>query len=574
MLPIDSLPPSLKTDPRLIWIDRYLPYLLVAAMVMFLLLVPFKIWETNDDIAMAMISQGYGIAAHASPGVVFSNVIWGWILEHLPAIGGIESYTLATYALLVGAAAVIAFSMHRLEASSWMTGCILLLMLTHTLLIPQFTVVAGYLAVAGLAVAWVWKDRDAAWPLCLAGLLLVLAGLVRAMELLFVLGVAWPFFVPPSWAAFKGRPTRRLAILALCVATALGVSHRVDERFYAAPDWTAFHQLNSARIPYTDYRVGAYVGRHPDVMAGSSLTMNDIQLLSFWFYQEPKVFDSDKIAALTARVPWSDRIQVNRGHYLAPLANFRHEQFWKMFCLFLILLLVGLRRNTRALSAFTLLLLGMFALYLMGRVVETRVYIAPLGAILVLLLAGMPAAASTRVRMLGICSLGIAVVFALSSGLGQAPDPQLERDFCSVADHRPLVTWGTLGTPIPVLYRPGFHARPACDPALYSLGTMQLAPYELENLRRYTGTDSLAQALMNGQGLYLAATDDRVRMLETYMREHHSRALSISRVFDEPRLNMLLVRDGGVAQPGRPAPAAAPGDDGGNTDQVQDTPAP
>lgn len=36
-------------------------------------------WETNDDVAMSMVSHGYDIASEPSPNLIFSNVIWDYI---------------------------------------------------------------------------------------------------------------------------------------------------------------------------------------------------------------------------------------------------------------------------------------------------------------------------------------------------------------------------------------------------------------------------------------------------------------------------------------------------------------
>ena len=42
-------------------------------------LVPY--WESNDDVGMAMLAHGFGMAAQASPRLIFSNVVWGWLVR-------------------------------------------------------------------------------------------------------------------------------------------------------------------------------------------------------------------------------------------------------------------------------------------------------------------------------------------------------------------------------------------------------------------------------------------------------------------------------------------------------------
>ena len=62
----------------------------VSATFVVLLCFLFELrWETNDDIAMSMVAHGYGIASIGSPNIVFSNVVWGYLVRLLPEINGI-----------------------------------------------------------------------------------------------------------------------------------------------------------------------------------------------------------------------------------------------------------------------------------------------------------------------------------------------------------------------------------------------------------------------------------------------------------------------------------------------------
>ncbi len=53
-------------------------------------------YGTNDDVGMAMRVHGFGQYAHASPFVVYSNVIWGWMLFHLPTLNHLYAYAWVT----------------------------------------------------------------------------------------------------------------------------------------------------------------------------------------------------------------------------------------------------------------------------------------------------------------------------------------------------------------------------------------------------------------------------------------------------------------------------------------------
>jgi hypothetical protein len=41
------------------------------------------VWDTNDDVAMAMVAHGYGFVAQKSPNLLFSNVVWGHVVQAL-----------------------------------------------------------------------------------------------------------------------------------------------------------------------------------------------------------------------------------------------------------------------------------------------------------------------------------------------------------------------------------------------------------------------------------------------------------------------------------------------------------
>src|SRR5690242_14261803 len=77
------------------------------------LLVARKVWETNDDVGMSMVSQGYGIAGSPSAGVIFANVVWGWLLAHTPDIARVDGYSLLNYTALLAAAVSILISLVR-----------------------------------------------------------------------------------------------------------------------------------------------------------------------------------------------------------------------------------------------------------------------------------------------------------------------------------------------------------------------------------------------------------------------------------------------------------------------------
>lgn len=52
------------------------------------------VWETNDDVAM--VAHGYGFADQPSPNLLFSNVIWGHLVQSLNGLFGLQGYSVGT----------------------------------------------------------------------------------------------------------------------------------------------------------------------------------------------------------------------------------------------------------------------------------------------------------------------------------------------------------------------------------------------------------------------------------------------------------------------------------------------
>lgn len=67
------------------------------------------IYETNDDAVMSMISGGYGIAFHKSSHIMFSNIIYGFVVSHLPSICSIEPYSYMTFVALFMVCFILVF---------------------------------------------------------------------------------------------------------------------------------------------------------------------------------------------------------------------------------------------------------------------------------------------------------------------------------------------------------------------------------------------------------------------------------------------------------------------------------
>lgn len=163
-------------------------------------------WETNDDIAMSMVAHGYGFVATSSPILVFSNVIWGYLVHLLPQINGVLGYTLATYAVLISVGAMILYVLRQCGFGWLISFFVITLLLVRPILFPQFTINAGLLTVAAIA-CWHFYGRQNDQLILLIGCLLAFFGfLVRDQEFILILLIALPLL--PWGKIAKDRTTQ------------------------------------------------------------------------------------------------------------------------------------------------------------------------------------------------------------------------------------------------------------------------------------------------------------------------------------------------------------------------------
>ena len=138
-----------------------------------------------------MVAHGYGVAAFGTPNIIFSNVLWGYLVRAIPQIGGILGYSIATLGVLITVGAVVLFGLYgsvRLHSSLSM----LALLLVRPVLLPQFTINAGLLLVSAIICCHLFARQDN-WQARLIGCLLAFSSyLVRSNEFLLVLFVALP----------------------------------------------------------------------------------------------------------------------------------------------------------------------------------------------------------------------------------------------------------------------------------------------------------------------------------------------------------------------------------------------
>ncbi|HEY3643801.1 MAG TPA: hypothetical protein VGM16_00565 [Gammaproteobacteria bacterium] len=512
-------------------LTRALPYLLVFACLLLTLAFGGKLWDSNDDVHMAMITHGYGIVSAPSPDVVYSNVIWGWLAMQLGTHFGVEGYTLLMYAVLLGSAAAIAHVLYRNRVPGLVGAALLLAMFLRTLMEPQFTVAAGYAAVAGLALLMSLHAGERRWTAAGSVLFLTVAALLRLQELLFVCLVAAPAVAWWLYRQRAGRGWRVPAALLLGSLTLVAGCKLVDVQHYSGPEWTRFKQMNQLRRPFTDYGMARYFEAHPELLAGTGMDYNDMRMLESWFFVDERVFNPQSLQGLLRRVDTLDYLGRNLRRYRSltePLGEIQIE------LLLALLVLAALASRNRAAAACGLLLLlaavGVFLL--LARAWATRIYPGPLAALTLLCLLDHR---RWRLPLLPLAGLALAAAAILNSWWFLQSRAVLERSvatvqqgICAIPPGELQVSWGeTVGLSDRFIYTPTAPPGGRCPLTLYAIGVLDLYPASLDQLHRFTGGRDFTEALLAGQELVLLTTDDRLRILGRYFRDHYGMQLEV-----------------------------------------------
>lgn len=529
---------------------RAVPYVVVWGCLLLTLGLGGKLWDSNDDVHMAMITHGYGIVSAPSPDVVYSNVIWGWIAMHLGTPFGVEGYTVLMYAVLLASGAAMTWVLYRSEAPALVGAALLLVMYFHTLLEPQFTVTAGYAAAAGVALLCSLREGAARRMAVLGALFLSVSALLRLQELLFVCLVSAPLL---AWALYRRRGDRGWrppAAALLCSLLLVTGCKLVDMQHYSGPEWTRFKQMNQLRRPFTDYGMARYFEAHPDLLAGTGFSRDDMRMLENWFFLDDKVYSPDRLRALLQKVDVLDYVESNLLRYRslgAPLGEIQID-------LLLTLLVVALvaSRNRAAAACGLLFFLAAVAVFLMlGRAWATRVYPGPLAALAVLCLLEPRRWRLPLLPLTGLAVAGIAVYNAWTflhwrMELERRVEAT-QRGICTIPAGELQVSWGeTSGFADRFIYTPRLPPGGRCPLTLYPIGVLELYPATLAQLYQSTGDRSFVEALLAGQHFNLLTSDDHIELLRRYVQQHYGATLAVAEgevmAFGHPRVVSVAAR--------------------------------
>lgn len=501
-------------------------------------------WETNDDVAMSMVAHGYGISATGSPNLIFSSVIWGYFVRIIPQINGVLGYSIATLATLAVICTVVLYALRK-AGQDWLLACaVAMLLLVRPILFPQFTINSGLLTV-GAVVCWHLYDEQGGRGTLIVGCLLAFVGfLIRSHEFFLVLLVASPLL---PWRKLIHDRFARVAALSLLVV--IFGSIVVDRLAYQGEDWQKFSALNPARAPFTDFGAGPLLKVQPEIISRHGYSNNDINLISSWFFVDPKIADPTALNAMLSElgpIPTQQGALANSWTGIKALT----DPVLVPFVLVAVLLLLA-RPNRKLFLAWGLCLAAFFALGMLGRPGVIRVYL-PVLALLVLapfFAHGLRHEDIIRHRLVQgvvfiVAFFNTTVIF--SESRADEISSALTRSGLHNFPNIPVISWGDV-FPFEAVYPVLKQSDAALEYRLYPLGVFTLAPFSRAHFEQNAGR-GLVDLLTSKSGVLLVANERRYRFLKIYCSEHLHGVLKelTSNQYGQIRVAQLRCDNGGV----------------------------
>lgn len=461
---------------------------------------------------MSMFAHGYGIASFGSPNLIFSNVLWGYLVRTIPEIYGTLGYSIASLIVLVIVGATLLYGLYRVGAGYVTALTMIVLILARPVLFPQFTISAGMLLI-GAIIYWRLYAQYNHWHALVAGSLLAFFSyLVRSQEFLLILIVALPLL---PWRILLSRRSAQAVFLVL--VSAIAVASVIDHLAYQGTEWKAFNELNPVRALFTDFGAGVHLKHRSDILARYGYSTNDVDLIGHWFFVDPNIANPQALQKMLAElgpVP-------ARGNALAN-AWIGVQTMWHPKLLPLVLaalLLATLRPSWQVAACWGLCIAAVVALGLLGRPGVLWLYV-PLVSLLVVAPFMVCRVSALRNR-LGACVLLVAAVLNASLVFSESKTFQFtaEQTRKGLADfpNDPVVIWG--GFPFEAVYPVLGASFSAMSYRFFALGVFTLAPISVAFAENKAGR-GMTELMVTETGVPIIANEQLFRYLETYCKEH------------------------------------------------------
>lgn len=338
-------------------------------------------WQTYDDVILAMLINGYGMAAEPSINLLYCNFVWAWLVQLLPDLFNVSNYTLALYACSSFAIALIWLAL-AVDSKLPLLKLLLVSSMTfYVFLNPQFTVTAMSCVIGGSAAFIVYQKDDKKLFLVCALLSCFLGFVIRDWTLPFIGLICMPFI---RWRPLFAN--RRLLALLAVFPIAVASVYCINLEMKSGPQWREISAWNNERRALTDGHKGQVYAEQPDLLQANGYSVNDMHLLSSHFGLAANLINLPALKNIAAH---GDRKLLLDHDFAMIEITFRYFFDWPLVLFFVIICVLMLRRySLRTIAAISIigaifLLIGYFN---RGGVWVSRIYYPSLYGLIIFLI--------------------------------------------------------------------------------------------------------------------------------------------------------------------------------------------
>lgn len=248
-------------------------------------------WNTNDDVAMAMITGGFGFADSPSPAIVYSNIVWGHIITLIPSFSWITNYSIVSLSsLIIIYTSTLAILYYRFNKNIIYPSLITTAILLFAIVNPQFTINASLLMVMAVFFTILYSQNlDKTYYLIIACTLAILSFLIRLESFLLITLLALPIL---PWKIIM---RRKVQIYFAIFLTILLFLYFINVLSYNEQSWRIFLDRRPYTIAFSDYFIDTSSPLTKQLANTLNYTENDFQLLRNWFFIDLNITDPEKL---------------------------------------------------------------------------------------------------------------------------------------------------------------------------------------------------------------------------------------------------------------------------------------
>jgi hypothetical protein len=530
-------------------------------------------YQTNDDVGMNLYAAGKGLGQLPSEFLLFQHFLIGLPLKFLyTRLPAFPWYGTLTYLYFFVSSLTVGYVISRLSPRLSAVGLwlvVFVLFYLKVIVSPQFTICAGYLAIAGILLLFATTlkpyvtKKGNLYALTISSALLILAGLIRVYSLLLVLLLMSPLYgyalVSHSLGAFR----RLVPVLCSVLLISALLQWRQQVYYEHSSGWAEFYRYNNVRADFIDRHKIVWNESTKPFFQQIGWSQNDLAMLVSWFYLDPRVYSLQKLSFISQHTSLSPRREVAWRKLLVNLTrSFLSYAGVATLALFALLLIMGVG-ITRGFSVVALLWCSslVFGIEIIERHLPYRVWLVILfGLYTIQLTLWCQTSEKWLLRrfMNGrftsrLPFAVVAIFYAICCGgeIKAVSELSITQQYLQKSFRDDMARLQPRGDQLFVIWGGDFpyeeyqlptQAAPVTrNMQILGLGVGSHEPFVQNRLKSF-GIDNLYQAFYTRDDVFLICNERKKRLLIQYIWEHYHTSVEIRTVFQGAKFTVRQVR--------------------------------